>query len=66
MRKYKQVQRKEVVYSLDEWKLIDERAASVLMKTETFIKRMSLDGHITYFNMTEVGEVMRYPYIAIC
>ena len=59
MRKYKQVQRKEVVYSLDEWKLIEERAASVLMKTGTFIKRMSLDGHITYFNMTEVGEVMK-------
>lgn len=59
MRKYKQVQRKEVVYSLDEWKRIEERAASVLMKTGTFIKRMSLDGHITYFNMTEVGEVMK-------
>ena len=59
MRKYKQVQRKEVVYSLDEWKLIEERAASVLMKTGTFIKRMSLDGHITYINMTEVGEVMK-------
>lgn len=59
MRKYKQVQRKEVVYSLDEWKLIEERAASLLMKTGTFIKRMSLDGHITYFNMSEVGEVMK-------
>lgn len=59
MRKYKQVQRKEVIYSLDEWKLIEERAASVLMKTGTFIKRMSLDGHITYFNMYEVGEVMK-------
>lgn len=59
MRKYKQVQRKEIVYSLDEWKLIEDRAASVLMKTGTFIKRMSLDGHITYFNMSEVGEVMK-------
>ncbi|MDE7399419.1 MAG: plasmid mobilization relaxosome protein MobC [Oscillospiraceae bacterium] len=29
------------------------------MKTGMFIKRMSLDGHITYFNMTEVGEVMK-------
>lgn len=59
MRKYKQVQRKEVVYSLDEWKLIEARAASVMMKTGTFIKRISLDGHITYFNMSEVGEVMK-------
>ena len=59
MRKYKQVKEKKVIYSLDEWKLIEERAASVLMKTGTFIKRMSLDGHITYFNMSEVGEVMK-------
>ena len=64
MRKYKQVQRKKVVYSLDEWKMIEERAASVLMKTGTFIKRMSLDGHITYFNMSEVGEVMKALRIA--
>ena len=59
MRKYKQVQRKEVIYSLDEWKQIEERAASVMMKTGTFIKRMSLDGHITYFNMSEVSDVMK-------
>ena len=59
MRKYKQVKEKKVIYSLDEWKLIEERAASVLMKTGTFIKRISLDGHITYFNMSEVGEVMK-------
>ena len=59
MRKYKQVKEKKVIYSLDEWKLIEDRAASVLMKTGTFIKLMSLDGHITYFNMSEVGEVMK-------
>ena len=59
MRKYKQVKEKKVIYSLDEWKLIEERAASVLMKTGTFIKRISLDGHITYFSMSEVGEVMK-------
>ena len=47
MRKYKQVKEKKVIYSLDEWTQIEERAASVLMKTGTFIKRMSLDGHIT-------------------
>ncbi len=59
MRKYKQVKRKEVIFLIDEWKLIEDKAASVLMKTGTFIKRMSLDGHITYFNMFEVGEVMK-------
>lgn len=65
MRKYKQIQRKEVIYSLDEWKLIEERTASVLMKMGMFIKRMSLDGHITFFNMTEVGEVMKALRIAV-
>ena len=59
MRKYKQVQRKEIVYSLDEWKRIEERAASVMMKTGTFIKRMSLDGQITYYNMSEVSELIK-------
>ena len=37
MRKHKQVKEKKVIYSLDEWKLIEERAASVLMKTGTFL-----------------------------
>ena len=59
MRKYKQVKEKKVIYSLDEWKQIEERAASIMMKTGTFIRRMSLDGHITYFNMGEVAEVMK-------
>lgn len=59
MRKIKQVHRKEVTYDLDEWKKIEERAASVMLKTETFIKRMSLEGKIIYFDMREVSEVMK-------
>ena len=59
MRKYKQVKEKKVIYSLDEWKKIENRAASVMMKTGTFIKRISLDGHITYYNMSEVSDVMK-------
>lgn len=59
MRKYKQIKRKEIIFSIDEWKAVEDKAASVMMKTGTFIKRMSLDGHITYFNMSEVGEVMK-------
>lgn len=59
MRKYKQVKRKEVVYSLDEWKLLEERAASVMMKTGEFIRRISLTGHVTYYNMEAVGDVMK-------
>ena len=59
MRKYKQVHRKEVTYDLTEWKQIEERAVSVMLKTGTFIKRMSLEGKIIYFDMREVSEVMK-------
>ena len=59
MRKYKQVHRKEVTYDLAEWKQLEERAASVMLKTGTFIKRMSLEGKIIYFDMREVSEVMK-------
>ena len=59
MRKYKQVHRKEVTYDHTEWKQIEERAASVMLKTGTFIKRMSLEGKIIYFDMREVPEVMK-------
>lgn len=59
MRKYKQVREKKVIYSLDEWAQIEERAASVSMKTSAFIRRISLDGHITYINMAAAGEVMK-------
>ena len=59
MRKYKQVHRKEVTYDLTEWKQLEERAASVMLKTGTFIKRMSLEGKIYYFDMREVSEVMK-------
>lgn len=59
MRKFKQVQRKEVTYDLAEWKQIEECAASVMLKTGTFIKRMSLEGKIIYFDMREVSDVMK-------
>ena len=59
MRKYKQVHRKEVTYDLAEWKKIEERAASVLLKPGTFIKRMSLEGKIFFFDMREVSDVIK-------
>lgn len=58
MRKYKQVKRKEVVFDLNEWKSIEEKAASVSLKTGTYIKRMALDGHITYYNMKEASTII--------
>ena len=58
MRKYKQVKEKKVIYSLDEWKQIEDRAASVMMKTGMFILRMSLDGQINYYNVGDVTQLM--------
>ena len=58
MRKYKQVKRKEVVFNLDEWKAIEEKAELLSMKTGTFIKRMSLEGQITCYTAKNVAPVM--------
>lgn len=58
MRKYKQVKRKEVIFSLEEWKQIEEKAASLSLKTGTFVKRMALDGQITYYNLEKAAPVM--------
>lgn len=59
MRKYKQVKRKEVIFSMDEWKVVEDKAASVMMKTGEFIRRMTLTGHVTFYNMEAVGDVMK-------
>ena len=58
MRKYKQVKRKEVIFSLDEWKQIEEKAASLSLKTGTYIKRISVDGQITYYSMKNAAPVL--------
>ena len=58
MRKYKQVKEKKVIYSLDEWKRIEKRAASVMMKTGSFIIQMSLNGQITFYSVSDITRLM--------
>lgn len=58
MRKYKQVKEKKITYSLDEWKVIEERAASVMMKTGTYIRRISVDGQINFYCVGDITTVM--------
>ena len=58
MRKNKKVKRKEVIFSLDEWRELEEKASQLSMKTGTFIKRMALDGKITYYNAKNVATIM--------
>ena len=58
MRKYKKVKRKEIIFNLDEWKAIEEKAELLSMKTGTFIKRMSLEGKITCYAAKNVAPIM--------
>ena len=58
MRKYKQVKEKKVIYSLDEWAIIEQRAADLAMKTGTYIRRISIDGQINHYNIGDVTQIM--------
>ncbi len=58
MRKYKQVKEKKVVYSLDEWAIIEQRAADLAMKTGTYIKRISVDGQIKHYRIGDITTLM--------
>ena len=58
MRKYKQVKEKKVVYSLDEWAIIEQRAADLAMKTGTYIKHISVDGQIKHYRIGDITTLM--------
>lgn len=59
MRKYKQVKEKKVVYSIDEWMIIEHRAAKLAMKTGTYTKRISVDGEIKNNSVGDITPVMK-------
>ena len=58
MRKYKQVKEKKVIYTLDEWAPIEQRAADLAMKTGTYIRRISVDGQINHYNVSDITQLM--------
>jgi len=58
LRRYKQVKRKEVAFGLDEWEIIERRAAAMNVKTGTYIKRIAVDGEVTFYDMKEVQPLM--------
>ena len=58
MRKFKQVKRKEIIYSIDEWKVIEERATALSIKTGTYIKRISLENEIVCYELKEVAPLL--------
>ena len=58
MRKTKQIKRKEVIYSIEEWEEIKRLAEIASLKTGTYIKRISLNGKINVIDLNEVTPVM--------
>ena len=58
MRKTKQIKRKEVIYSIEEWEEIKRLAEIASLKTGTYIKRISLNGIINVIDLNEVTPVM--------
>ncbi len=57
-RKYKQVHRKEIDFSLDEWAEVERRASACCMKTGTFIRRMAVNGEVVSFDVKEVAPTL--------
>ena len=57
-RKNDQLRRKEIVYTAEEWKQIEERAAKCHLKTATFIRAMSLDGAVTIIDLKELAPLL--------
>ena len=58
MRRFKKVKEKKVTYPLDEWQEVERRAAELSMKTGTYIRQISVNGHITYYNEKNVAPIM--------
>lgn len=58
MRKYKQVKEKKVTYSLPEWAEIERRAAEMNLKTGTYIKRISVNGQIIYYDIEKSKPII--------
>ena len=59
MRKFKQVKRKEVIFDLKEWDLVEKRAKQVQINTSDFIRRMAIKGQTIIFDLKNVGELMK-------
>ncbi len=58
MRKFKHVKEKKVTYSLEEWAVIEYRAAKLAMKTGTYIRRISVDGEVKQYSVGDITPVM--------
>ena len=59
MRKFKQVKRKEIIFDLNEWELVEQQAKKIQINTSDYIRRMAIKGQIIIFDLKEVGELMK-------
>lgn len=58
LRKFKQVKRKEIVFSLDEWDRIEHLAADAKLNTTEYIRRVALNKKIVQMNMPDITHVL--------
>lgn len=57
-RKNDQHRRKEIVYTAEEWKEIEDRAAKCHLKTATYIRAMSLNGDVNVVDLKELAPLL--------
>lgn len=57
-RKNETLRRKEIVYTVEEWKEIGEKAKACRLKTATFIRAMSLNGEVYVVDLKELSRLL--------
>ncbi len=57
-RKYKQVHRKEIDFSLEEWAEVERRAAACRTKTGTFLRHIAIKGCVMFMDMKQVAPLI--------
>ena len=57
-RKNDNVRRKEIVYTVEEWKQIEDKAEAAHLKTATFIRAMSLNGDVYVVDLKELAPLL--------
>ena len=57
-RKYKQVHRKEIDFSLSEWAEVERRAAACHMKTGTYLRRIAVAGSVSCMDMKQLAPLL--------
>lgn len=57
-RKYKQVHRKEIDFSIPEWEEVERRATECHTKTGTYIRHIAVHGEMIFYDMEKVTPVL--------